>query len=187
MMKTVFSKNIVIVTHYTYELFPLVQPWLIHIQLYCAYHGYEFIAIKRPTPKTYGSKHMYFGATRAILDALDLQSHDYLVYVAPDMFFADMSFQFEPVIEKYMIPGVDILVPCQHLGSDDGGICIPAGSDVPCDLRFCIACNEADKFTGIAEDVGDCRANTASMIFRNPGARRIVEHWASEKRCDEQR
>ena len=44
------TKNILIVTHYTYELLPYARFFEAHMKPYCAYHGYDFLAIKRPTP-----------------------------------------------------------------------------------------------------------------------------------------
>ena len=53
-------------------------------------------------------------------------------------------------------------------------------------MSFCIACNEADQYTGI-DNPGDCRANTGAMIVRNPGARALVEKLVSENRCEEEK
>ena len=79
------------------------------------------------------------------------------------------------------------------LGNEDGSECQPEtvrsfdGVEIGCLHGLCMACNEADEFTGIESEPGDCRANTASMIFRNtPLARQIVKWWGSPTRCEEE-
>ena len=41
----------------------------------------------------------------------------YVIWVAPDQFFADLTFRFEDILDAYMPPGVDIVAPCQYLGA----------------------------------------------------------------------
>ena len=44
----------------------------------------------------------------------------FVIWVAPDQFFADLSYRFEDAIAQYMPADVDLVSPCQFLGSDDG-------------------------------------------------------------------
>ena len=127
-----------VVTHFPPDL-AYAEYFFEHMQLYCAYQGYDLLAVRAPAPAWLGNstKSGYFGKVLAIEEGLRLGASELVVYADADMFVADLEFRLEPWIAR-MVDGIDVMLPCQHPGNARGECAYADGAT--CNWTFCLAC-----------------------------------------------